>query len=600
MAKPPAAYPQEAIAVARERFLADELPADARTPPVREVILESWERARSHQIAPDQIQPFHDKAADLWPKLVHSAAPIVREFSESLGDAPMSVILTDERGVVLERATSNSALRNRLDQVYLAPGFSYSEESVGTNGIGTALEGREPAQVFGHEHYSERLQELACAGVPIRNPVTGKLEGVVDVTCWRSEAGPMMASLAQTVAGRINAAMWDNSGVRETALLREYLRTSRRTTNGVIGVSNDVIMLNNTARKLLEPADETAVLGAIAEAGPLAKPVTLDVVLPSGSAARLACRPAWCEAGVAGSIVQVQITTPAALSISGLSPDRRLLLPGIVGSGPLWERCCHDVDRSFREREWLALDGESGVGKLALARAVQQRHSPQEHLRVLECPREMNPTIWLSELRAELDNRAGTLILRHVSCLDAATAEAAAAILGEYRPGEGPWVVATLDSTTSDGPDAEALAEVLRRFPRSVQVPPLRHHLEDMRELVPFLLVRLTHGDALTCSTEALRLLMRAEWPGNVRQLVDVLRDVCMRRRSGALGPEDLPPSCRATARRVLTPLEAMQRDAIVRALIDAAGSKAAAAQALGMSRATIYRKIHEYGITTP
>src|SRR5262249_40083055 len=75
MAKPPAAYPQEAIAVARERFLADDLPAGERTPPVREVILESWERARSHQIAPDQIQPFHDKAADLWPKLVHSAAP---------------------------------------------------------------------------------------------------------------------------------------------------------------------------------------------------------------------------------------------------------------------------------------------------------------------------------------------------------------------------------------------------------------------------------------------------------------------------------------------------------------------------------------------
>jgi transcriptional regulator of acetoin/glycerol metabolism len=65
------------------------------------------------------------------------------------------------------------------------------------------------------------------------------------------------------------------------------------------------------------------------------------------------------------------------------------------------------------------------------------------------------------------------------------------------------------------------------------------------------------------------------------------------------IGTEDLPPSCRATARRLLTPLESMQRDAIIRALIDADGSKSVAARALGMSRATIYRKIHEFGITT-
>jgi transcriptional regulator of acetoin/glycerol metabolism len=53
-------------------------------------------------------------------------------------------------------------------------------------------------------------------------------------------------------------------------------------------------------------------------------------------------------------------------------------------------------------------------------------------------------------------------------------------------------------------------------------------------------------------------------------------------------------------SRRLLSPLESMERDAIVQALLDAHGNKVKTAESLGMSRATIYRKIHEYGIITP
>jgi hypothetical protein len=52
-------------------------------------------------------------------------------------------------------------------------------------------------------------------------------------------------------------------------------------------------------------------------------------------------------------------------------------------------------------------------------------------------------------------------------------------------------------------------------------------------------------------------------------------------------------------SRRVLSPLESIERDAIVQSLLDHGGNKIRAARALGMSRATIYRRIHEYGIVT-
>jgi len=97
-----------------------------------------------------------------------------------------------------------------------------------------------------------------------------------------------------------------------------------------------------------------------------------------------------------------------------------------------------------------------------------------------------------------------------------------------------------------------------------------------------------------------MQLLLRTHWAGNAEQLWQVLRRVVQHRRTGVIQPDDLPPECRTVSRRLLSPLESMERDAIVQSLLDCEGNKARAAEALGMSRATIYRKIHEYGIVSP
>jgi sigma-54 dependent transcriptional regulator, acetoin dehydrogenase operon transcriptional activator AcoR len=92
--------------------------------------------------------------------------------------------------VALSRLTADHDLERHLDRVQLAPGFSYAEEFVGTNGIGTALESGQAARVFGHEHYAGQLVDLACAAVLIRHPVSGKAVGTVNLTSWhRTPAG---------------------------------------------------------------------------------------------------------------------------------------------------------------------------------------------------------------------------------------------------------------------------------------------------------------------------------------------------------------------------------------------------------------------------
>src|ERR1022692_1229671 len=234
--------PDTRLAEARVRFLtAEPIEPDQ----VRDTILASWWRSRRWNVAADHIELSYIKDPDSDTPLIRSAAPVLRKLRENLEGQPISVILTDAHGVVLTRLAADHDLDRHLDSVNLAPGFSYAEEYVGTNGIGTALEGGQPAAVFGHEHYAEDLEDLACAGVPIHDPISGKTVGAVDLTCWRKDADALLIALAKTTADQITQALLTGSGEREFELLQEYLRACRRTTGIVLALNNDVVMMND-------------------------------------------------------------------------------------------------------------------------------------------------------------------------------------------------------------------------------------------------------------------------------------------------------------------------------------------------------------------
>jgi transcriptional regulator of acetoin/glycerol metabolism len=582
------------VARARTAFLVDEPVAPGI---VREPILASWTRSRLWRVPTDHIDLTYDSDRDQDTLLIRAARPVVGDVADKFATEPVSVILCDADGVVLLRRTGDSALDHHLDRVSLAPGFSYAESAVGTNGIGTALEGRGPALVFGHEHYVEHLEDLACAGVPIRHPVSGKLLGVIDLTCWRQDAGMMMSTTASVIARRIEETLLEHSGRREVALLNDYLAACQRNRGLVFALGEDLLMMNDRARAQLDPADQAPLLAEAAEALNSGRPGQLVVDLPSGLTARVQCRPSFRDGGVTGGILHVQLLSGGSQQAARAALPRPL--PAAVGSGALWIKSCQAVDRHFRAGEWLIVEGEPGCGKTTIARATHQSRTPAAHLRILDAD-DYGPQ-WIADVAEELETGGGSLVLTHVDRLPADGMLALADALEPHREStdpERPWVVATMAREARDTDDR--LAWLQSCFPRTVEVPPLRHHIEDVAELVPHLLARLAHGSELTCSPEVMHLLMRNRWPGNVEQLYTVLRKVVSKRRTGVVEVRDLPPDCRASTRRVLTQLEAIECDAIVEALLDTDGSKAEAARLLGMSRATIYRKIREYGIVMP
>jgi sigma-54 dependent transcriptional regulator, acetoin dehydrogenase operon transcriptional activator AcoR len=602
------ATPDSRLAKAREKFLTADRVAPGE---VREPILASWWRSRDWKIAADRVSLAYVRHPNLETPLARSALPVLNKLRQHLDGQKVSIILTDPAGVVLVRLTADHDLERHLDGVYLAPGFSYAEDYVGTNGIGTALEGGGPAHVFGHEHYAEDLEDLACAGVPIHDPVSGKTVGAVDLTCWRRDADPLLIALSKSTADQISRALLSGSSAREFQLLQEYLRACRHTTGIVLALSHDMVMMNDTARQVLDSGDQTALLGQAAEALDRRRGDAVEAELPSGVHARMYCRPVAGDGSGVGGVVHVKLIEPSGRTAQTEPGARtRMYLPGLVGSGPLWVRGCRQVEAVRDSGEWLALDGEPGAGKLAVLRAVHQRSDPASGFHVLDAA-EAGGQEWQLRVRRELLDGTGTLVIRHVDTLAARQARALAHTLEEIsaaqeigaaqetgaagRP-EPPWVAVTYNQQRA----SDKLARVLRFFPRTVEVPPLRHHIEDLNDLVPFFLAKLGLNGRLSVSQEAMQLLLRMSWPGNIEQLWQVLRRVAQRRRSGSVQPADLPPECWTVSRRRLTPLEAMERDAIVQSLLDCDGNKVKAAGSLGMSRATIYRKIHEYGIVTP
>ena len=590
------------LAETRERFLVSD-PVEPNQ--VRDPILASWWRSREWNVPADRIELSYVRDPDLDTPLTRAAMPVLRHLRENVEGQPISVILTDPAGVVLTRLTADHDLERHLDGVKLAPGFSYAEELVGTNGIGTALEGGQPAHVFGHEHYAENLEDLACAGVPIHHPITGKVIGAVDLTCWRKDADPLLVALVKTTADQITQALLTDSSAQELELLQEYLRACRRTNGIVLALNDDVVMMNDHARQVLDPGDQAVLLGQAGEALSAGRGGAVEVELPTGITARMYCRPTPSAAlgadgrRTVGGVVHVKLIEPSRRPAGEPAHQARMYLPGLVGSGALWVRGGQQAQEVYESGEWLVLEGEPGVGKLALLRAMHQRRNPAGRFSVLDAA-EATSQDWLVRTRHALLEGEGDLVIRHIDRLNTRQVHFLASVLQEIRAAGQPETRRVVVTRTSGSNDPANLAELLRSFPRTVALPPLRHHVEDLPELVRFFMGKLSQHGRLTCSPEAMQLLARSTWPGNIEQLWQVMRSIVARKRVGSIEPADLPPECWTVSRRRLSPLEALERDAIVQSLLDSGGNKAKAAESLGMSRATIYRKIHGYGIVIP
>lgn len=172
----------------------------------RDVIGESWDRVREVGVSPDLGVP-HDPGLDAAAIEGHRASSgltaVLDDLTNGLdmliADGDNILVICDAGGRVLWRSGVSRVLR-KADSLGFVVGANWSEDSVGTNAIGTALASGRSVQVFSAEHYVRSHHAWTCAGAPIRDPRTGEVLGVVDVSGPAATIHPTTVALVDAVA----------------------------------------------------------------------------------------------------------------------------------------------------------------------------------------------------------------------------------------------------------------------------------------------------------------------------------------------------------------------------------------------------------------
>ncbi|WP_240795085.1 sigma-54-dependent Fis family transcriptional regulator [Rhodococcus zopfii] len=498
----------------------------------------------------------------------------------------LSVALSDEHARVLVRRDNDPVLAAKLDKVYFAPGFTYAEELVGTNGVGTALETGMAVYVDGAQHYHESIQYFTCAGAPIHNPTTGRVEGLIDITGLTHTSNPLMRQLALGAARDIESALRATGSIKQQLVLGEFLVACRRRQTAVYSLSCGVFMSNEIGSRLLDPIDEAFLREEAQSMLDPSRVAQFDLRLPSGGS--ITVKRTLVEHGgdIAGIVLEVEATSCPTKTVQ---PRRTVpVFPGVAGSSLQWNRCRGELTSLAATDANVILKGEPGSGKLTLVRGMHLYKNPQAPIVVVDCSAGKSAH---EELRTALDSAATTIVLRRIDQLDASTDELFADLMSaDQHRYPARWIVATI-STDGDALQNSALAE---HFIATVEVPALRHHPDDIPDIIRMHLA--PHRES-ALSDDAMRTLKKYHWPGNVRELVDTLKQILRAKPAGTIAAADLPSALSSAPRRTMSAMERAERDAIVAALRDSGGNRVAAAKLLGIARSSLYRKIDTFGI---
>ncbi|NVK39781.1 MAG: sigma-54-dependent Fis family transcriptional regulator [Oceanospirillaceae bacterium] len=580
-------------------------------------------------------------ARDHLDSLLYSAEPVFDRLRYLGGNSGYCVLVTDASGIVLREYIDSSRGRELADKG-LSLGTVWTENLVGTNGLGTCLATGDALTVYADEHFGRELQRFSCSTAPLIAP-DGDVIGALDISTYAQgdKVGQGLAlNLVCDTADQIEAAMFRHAFARHHLLaLVSSPVADPALSSALLAVNDAGWILGATSPALLQLGiPERALIvgqGLPALTGASVEDVhRAPVALASGS----------------GWLMRLtgQLPHRSPVAASAPSAARKPLdspLYRAAGSDARLQRnadICHRVmDRNIS----ILLQGETGTGKEVWARAIHdssaRRDKPFVTLNCAAIPESLIE----SELfgygagtftgglkggktgKIEASN-GGTLFLDEIGDMPLTLqarllrvlAEREITPLGQIKPV--PVDLHVICATHRDLGDYVAQGEFredlyYRVGGVRIALPPLRER-QDRLGLIDSILTQLADGRELALEDQARRVLGDYHWPGNIRQLRNVLEfALCMcdgaairltdlpdevfppapceaPAADGAGGPQ-LPPQ-RLVSLSPQTP-EDQERQRLLAALQQHRWVVLRAAEALGISRSTLHRKIRKYGL---
>ena len=616
-----------------------------------EVITRSWQRCALQHVPEDVRDVRHCSSSELRmlreqnQELITYARPELESLYQQIAHTSSSVILTDAHGVLLY-SMGDAEFLNRAERVALQAGACWDELNRGTNAVGTALVERRPVVVHGPEHYLNSNRFLTCSATPILSP-TGDLLGVLDVS------GDHRSRQLHTIGlVRISSTLIENRLFRARYAGCLMLAFHHRRDyvgalcEGLAAFSGDGILLalNRCAEEQLgEP--RRYLLGQRFEAlFDLPFPKLMDRLRLAGSDLVSLNRTDGSVLYVvgSGSIVNERGAAYGAFdTVSGgagaaVPPSRPTLSLAHLDLGDAQvSEVLSKARRVLGRQIAVLIEGETGTGKEVLANALHQagsrRGGPLVSINCAAVPESLieaelfgyQPGAFTGANRKGapgkvLQANGGTLFLDEIGDMPLHLQTRLLRVLQERRvvPLGGTEAIdvdfGLISATNQDireqvGCGAFRADLYYRLNGLLLRLPPLRCRT-DMQALVRQLLEVEAEGEVPVVSERVMQLFLSHPWPGNIRQLANVLRTaLAMRDEGDALETCHLPEDFLQDSQPLLPAtdldkstyptvhsLQDVAKQAIVAALARHEGNVSAAARSLGISRTTLYRRLKQ------
>ncbi len=583
--------------------------------------------------------------------LLKHAAPVMNGLYAQIARSGSMIVLTNASGFILHSVGDQSFL-DRASKVALSPGVEWSEESKGTNAIGTALVEQAPVSVHGSQHFFAANHFLTCSASPIFDPCSRML-GVLDVT--GDSRNPSHHSLAlinlavQTIENQLFSHAFPEGFLLHCHVQQELIGTvfeallafdhdgrvlsANRSACRLIGRSHAELLTHTFSSMFDRP------LGALYD--PLLRGTDMLELRLFGGRTLFGRPRAGSQSKPPARVFNIDVTRTDSGGQSGarlsLAKDRGLarLSTGDTQMDAVVEKVRRVLGRDIP----VLIQGETGTGKELLARAIHDEGPRSQQTFVAVNCAAIPDGLIESELfgyeegaftgarRKGYPGRimqadGGTLFLDEIGDMPLALQARLLRVLqertvvplgsGRASPVDLSIICATHRKLRDLVAQGSFRADLYYRLNGlTVMLPPLRER-KDLRALVLRILgSEDSIPDGLRIDDEVIALFERHPWPGNMRQLTNLLRTAgVMAADDGVIGREHLPddfidelgsaptevaavPESRPYAQGPCD-LDSLTLRAIRESLSRNDGNVAATARELGISRTTLYRKLKE------
>lgn len=550
---------------------------------LRPDLLESWERTKS--ALPDALKisyaPLATISADFT--ILELLRLPLNRFAETIEDTGLALLLSDQNGRILGRWCSNYSILKVLDKVGTSEGASLAEGHVGTNGVGTIIQNNKPFLVQGSEHVADLYSSSSCAGAPVWHPITGKLLGVVTLTCSLNQQGELLMPLLKSIIAQCEIHLMNVTELKSTSTFNNFLDLNQVFAGPMVAFGPHDMRIQNTKADKLSTEDMFLIRQSISEKSGVDS-FSLDL---SFGEAIIQVNDAEMGYPLARIIEQ---NRPAQSEMHKAPANSHTVRTRLTGRSSIWLSTMKHIEVQRALPRPLIVAGENGVGKLSMALGYPVDSDSILPSNIIQSAEVhiLGLNDWLKKLSSALKVHS-TVAVSGIQTLPSDAREGLRSLLKAGQNDCKVYLTLTCAEQTE-------VIEAANFFGVThVRVPSLRDRISDISLLWGAFASPDQVHVSMKLSDEVIQLLRTRPWSGNLTELKNIVMTLKAEGKSGLISVQDLPENIKHQGR--LSMIDRLEADAIRQALEEAYGNRQKAADILGLSRATIYRKMRTYHI---